>query len=250
MLINQILISTATQTALNAKQDKLTAGTNITINSNTISTPAAKVTFNDSGTETSVTELKINKLTQAEYDAITPSDTELYYITDADAITIDSALSSTSTNPVQNKVINTALNTKANQSDLTSHTGNTSNPHNVTKAQVGLGNVDNTSDLSKPISTATQTALDNKVSKVTTASKVYGTDASGNQTTYNVNAFGNVDDVTVGGTSVVTNKVAALGTMASETASNYYTKTDTYSKDEVDDLIEDFASVIIRDWSV
>ena len=243
-------ISTATQAALDAKQDKLTAGTNITISSNTISTPAAKVTFNNSGTETSVTELKINKLTQAQYDALTPSDTELYYITDADAITIDNALSSTSTNPVQNKVINTALNTKANQSDLTSHTGNTSNPHNVTKAQVGLGNVDNTSDLNKPISTATQTALDNKVSKVTTASKVYGTDAQGNQTTYNVNAFGNVDDVTVGGTSVVTNKVAALGTMASETASNYYTKTDTYSQDEVDDLIEDFASVIIRDWSV
>ena len=30
------------------------------------------------------------------------------------------------------------------------------NPHNVTKAQVGLGNVDNTSDLNKPISSATQ----------------------------------------------------------------------------------------------
>lgn len=36
------------------------------------------------------------------------------------------------------------------------------NPHNVTKAQVGLANVDNTSDANKPISTATQTALDNK----------------------------------------------------------------------------------------
>ena len=34
---------------------------------------------------------------------------------------------------------------------------------NTTKAQVGLGNVDNTSDLNKPISTATQTALDTKV---------------------------------------------------------------------------------------
>lgn len=34
------------------------------------------------------------------------------------------------------------------------------NPHKVTKADVGLGNVDNTSDLDKPISTATQTALD------------------------------------------------------------------------------------------
>lgn len=36
------------------------------------------------------------------------------------------------------------------------------NPHSVTKAQVGLGNADNTSDLNKPISTATQTALDLK----------------------------------------------------------------------------------------
>ena len=35
-----------------------------------------------------------------------------------------------------------------------------------TKAQVGLGNVDNTSDLNKPISTATQTALNDKVDKV------------------------------------------------------------------------------------
>lgn len=32
-----------------------------------------------------------------------------------------------------------------------------------TKADIGLGNVDNTSDLNKPISTATQTALDGKV---------------------------------------------------------------------------------------
>lgn len=36
------------------------------------------------------------------------------------------------------------------------------NPHNVTKSDVGLGNVDNTSDANKPISTATQTALDLK----------------------------------------------------------------------------------------
>ena len=44
------------------------------------------------------------------------------------------------------------------------HTDRTDNPHNVTKVQVGLGNVDNTSDLNKPISTATQTALDSKAS--------------------------------------------------------------------------------------
>jgi hypothetical protein len=37
----------------------------------------------------------------------------------------------------------------------------------INKADVGLGNVDNTSDLNKPISTATQTALNGKVDKVT-----------------------------------------------------------------------------------
>ena len=35
----------------------------------------------------------------------------------------------------------------------------TGNPHSVTKAQVGLGAVDNTADLTKPVSTATQTAI-------------------------------------------------------------------------------------------
>lgn len=35
------------------------------------------------------------------------------------------------------------------------------NPHNVTKSDVGLGNVDNTSDLNKPVSTAQQTAITN-----------------------------------------------------------------------------------------
>lgn len=50
----------------------------------------------------------------------------------------------------------------ASATTLAAHTANTSNPHSVTKAQVGLGNADNTSDLNKPVSTATQAALDLK----------------------------------------------------------------------------------------
>lgn len=46
------------------------------------------------------------------------------------------------------------------------HSLRTDNPHSTTKAQVGLGNVDDTSDLSKPISTATQSALDLKATKL------------------------------------------------------------------------------------
>lgn len=59
--------------------------------------------------------------------------------------------------------------------NLNAHIVDKFNPHNVTKKQIGLENVDNTSDIDKPISNATQTALDNKapVSHASTEKK-YG----------------------------------------------------------------------------
>lgn len=48
----------------------------------------------------------------------------------------------------------TALETKVNN-----HIANKSNPHTVTKTQVGLGNVNNTSDANKPVSTAQASAI-------------------------------------------------------------------------------------------
>lgn len=50
------------------------------------------------------------------------------------------------------------------------HRNNTSNPHSVTKAQVGLSNADNTADVNKPVSTAQQTALDLKADSTTVTS--------------------------------------------------------------------------------
>lgn len=50
------------------------------------------------------------------------------------------------------------------KTNLETHINNKSNPHKVTKDQVGLSNVDNTSDANKPISTATQNALNGKFS--------------------------------------------------------------------------------------
>ena len=49
--------------------------------------------------------------------------------------------------------------------DLKAHEALTNNPHAVTKTQVGLSNVDNTSDVNKPVSSATQAALDLKSDK-------------------------------------------------------------------------------------
>lgn len=58
----------------------------------------------------------------------------------------------------------------------TTHGSNFSNPHKVTKAQVGLGNVDDTSDLNKPISTATQEALNDKANTIHTHTQADITD--------------------------------------------------------------------------
>lgn len=99
-------------------------------------------------TETLIERLGINILTQEQYDNAEKNKGELYVIKDAPELA------------TQQEVI-----TVDNKIDA--HIANTENPHEVTKAQVGLGNVDNTSDLDKPISTAQQEALDLKQNVLT-----------------------------------------------------------------------------------
>lgn len=81
---------------------------------------------------------------------------------------------------------------------ITNHSGlsldDGTNPHGTTKADVGLGNVDNTSDIDKPISTATQNALDLKLDKVSTAGveRAYIINADGSQGTKATSEFKDV----------------------------------------------------------
>ena len=85
-------------------------------------------------------------------------------------VIVDDELSLESENPVQNKVITAALNEKVDSegaaaaAPVQSVSGKTGDVELV-KSDVGLGNVDNTSDLDKPVSTAQAQALDGKLSK-------------------------------------------------------------------------------------
>lgn len=99
-------------------------------------------------TETLIERLGINILTQEQYDNAEKNKGELYVIKDAPELA------------TQQEVI-----TVDNKIDA--HIANTENPHEVTKAQVGLSNVDNTSDLDKPVSNAQQEALDLKQNVLT-----------------------------------------------------------------------------------
>ena len=94
-----------------AKWDALYIGEYVGYNNTTSGLSATNV--QDAIDETAGVEL-----TQAQYDALPAAQKSsgTYYITDAPGanMTIDTALSSTSTNPVQNKVVNTAISTLTN----------------------------------------------------------------------------------------------------------------------------------------
>lgn len=176
------------------------------------------------------------------------------------------------------------------QQQIDNHANNKENPHQVTKDQIGLGNVDNVADLNKPISTATQNALDEistllsdeetratskenelesaitsevlratqaeeslsdiKLDKISDVNKVYGTDSQGNQIGYNIDSFGKVDDIKINNISIVSDKIANLGTMAKENSLDYYTSLQIDSKNyQTENQVETKISDKLKDYT-
>jgi hypothetical protein len=227
-------VSSATQSALNAKQDTLVSGTNIkTVNgtsvlgSGNISISSAVAWGGVTGTLSNQTDLqtaldgKVDEntaitgatKTKITYDAkglvtagadATTADiadsTNRRYVTDAQLVVVgntsgtntgdnatNSQYSGLATSKQDTLVSGTNIKTINSTSLLGS--GNVAVEPTITattsadyyrgdktfatlnKAAVGLGNVDNTSDANKPVSTATQTALDAKTNKLITTNR-------------------------------------------------------------------------------
>lgn len=117
--------------------------------------------------------------------------------TKLDKTAVKDATGDSTTDPISQKAATDAIN--AAQTGLNEHIADKNNPHSVTAEQIGLGNVNNTSDLEKPISTATQTALDAKQNKnlgTENANKNVVTDAEGNITTEDKAVIKNIENIT------------------------------------------------------
>ena len=110
--------------------------------------------------------------------------------------------------------------------DLSTHEQDTGNPHNVTKAQVGLGNVDNTSDADKPVSTAQATAINNAVSTHNASETAHSNQFSQYRTSANQDTIDNQ----------IKSDVANLQSTKADKATTLagYGITDAYTKTEVD----------------
>lgn len=110
-----------------------------------------------------------------------------------------------------------ASNLVKNDSDVsanTTHRGRTDNPHATTKAQVGLGNADNTSDVDKPVSTAQGVAIGNVQTNLTNHENDTGNPHS---TTKAQVGLGNADNTSDLNKPISTATQAALDTKAGET---------------------------------
>lgn len=113
------------------------AGAGATLNVDTL---GAKALLNNDGSAIAANDFALGQPMCAIYDASADSGSGAWLLINISQKQID------------------AINTS-----ITTHESDTTNPHSVTAAQVGLGSVDNTADADKPVSTATQTALDAKL---------------------------------------------------------------------------------------
>ena len=147
--------------------------------------------------------------------------------------------------------INAALGKLEKKAD--DHIANKSNPHGVTKAQVGLGNCDNTSDLNKPISTATQTALNSKVQTVEvtgTGNAITAASISGTKLTLTKGATYNNQTYTAGTNLGLSGNTFSLNSTISLTRVNasegFFQTSDKRLKSEIkplDHSLEDICSI-------
>lgn len=135
--------------ALAGKQDKLTAGTGISISGNTISCTVSggsgggSITVDSTMSSTSTNPVQnkvIYSALQGKQNTLTAGtgisingNTISCTVSGGGTVTVDSALSGTSTNPVQNKVIYTALQNKQDKINYETWTFTTVSGTTVTK---------------------------------------------------------------------------------------------------------------------
>ena len=101
---------------------------------------------------------------------------------------------------------------------VTVHTASKSNPHNVTKAQVGLGNCDNTADANKAVKSATTATTATSASKLTSARTTYVTLGTASTTT--TRDWSGDTTIPVSGTLPVANGGTGATSLSSITVGN------------------------------
>ena len=203
-------ISTATQTALNAKAPtsrSITTGTGLTGGGDLSADRTLQVNF---GTTTgTVAQGDDGRITGAEQTANKGTANGYAGLNSSTVVPTGQLGSGTANNTTFLRGDNTW--SAAPVTSVASKTGAVT----LAKADVGLANVDNTSDTNKPVSTAQQTALDGKVNVINGGGETFfDAGNSGTSATLNL-ANGNVQKLTLTGNCTITLTSPASGAFRS-----------------------------------
>ena len=222
-LVGRATTDTLTNKTINAANNTVSNIAVSMLAGSAVVTEAEGLASSDNDTSLPTTAAVIDYVTTAVagYDTLAELlDTTITTVADNDIIAYDS----TSSKYINQSAAEAGL---ATASDLTSHTGNTSNPHSVTKTQVGLGNVENTA-LSTWAGTSNITTLGTITTGVWTGTAIgdsYISSATNWNTAYgwgNHASAGYLTSVSVSGisdttiTSVTDNEVLAYDSTSSK----------------------------------
>lgn len=148
---------------------------------------------NESQDELLATKESLN----SEITRATSKENDIIEVLESEIERANSAENSNSAN-ISEETTRALLAEETIRTSLQEHISDKTNPHNVTKEQLAIGNVDNTSDIDKPVSTAQQNALDTALSTHNTS------DSSHNDMrllisglTTRLNALADSDDTTL-----------------------------------------------------
>lgn len=110
------------------------------------------------------TQIKIEHIAKNGVDILPDENKRINIVLDKTDVGLDQVDNTSDVDKPISKATQQALDSASNRietvsNSLETHKNDANNPHKVTKTQVGLSKVDNTSDLEKPVSTATSAEL-------------------------------------------------------------------------------------------
>lgn len=137
---------------------------------------------------------------------------------------------------------------------IDNHIEDKNNPHEVTKSQIGLGNVDNTSDIDKPLSNAEREALALKQNVISDLALIRGNAQAGKQASDTIANYGNIvthdtNEFATASQGQLADTALQPGDDISQLTNDADYATESFVEDKIEDVTDTFGDIVTHNVS-